>query len=480
MATGDFQDLYTRAIYAAQRDPAVTFDVTRAKEAVNEAYFKICHSGMPWAFLLVSGGPLALTNAATSITYASIATALSVPSVNKVYGITAVGSAGAVNTSTAPLHVSWEDYQQIRQQSTAATNGLPTVWTTHSDSTVLYFPPSSTSYSFTFQALRGVAELSANADVPLIPLPWRAPLLVPCAAAILLRQEGGEALQEAAAHEAAYEKNLELAKAALLSPEAVAPVPVDPQQVLPMADLIGTYGTLRDVVYEVCRQVGSKWWSTTDYDVALNAVNRVYLAMLNTQDEWDFLEQEGQVTLTSGQDLYSLTSFATALSVPAVRELKSVIHDSSSVAGQGPLEPLSWQELESLSRSTQDGEASGIPAVYAVWDWKVRFWPKPDQAYTLGVFVLKGDVAKTAAADTLLLPNDWLYEVLVPLAASRVLSQSGDTVKFQRGQVLESQGQAALKLAREARAAAKWPTLRLQSPGFSTDLPGTYVDDGYI
>lgn len=115
-----------------------------------------------------------------------------------------------------------------------------------------------------------------------------------------------------------------------------------------------------------------------------------------------------------------------------------------------------------------------------MWDGKVRFWPKPDQAYSLGVFVLKGDTEKSLPADTFLVPTEWLQEVLVPLAAARVLSLSNDTVKFQRGQVLESQGQAALKNFREARAAAKRPTLRLQSPTFSSDLPSSYVDDGYL
>lgn len=480
MATGDFQDLYTRAIYAAQRDPSVAFDVTRAKEAINEAYLRVCDSGPHWSFLTVSGGPLALTNGATSVSFASIATAMSLPSVYQVYGVTTTGSAGSVSTVSPPQHVSWEDYQQIRQQSTAAANGAPTIWTTHSSGQLLYFPPSSSSYSFQFQALRGAVELVNNADVPLIPLQWRAPLLIPCAAAILLRQEGGEALQEAAAHEAVYEKNLERALAALSSSEPAFNTPVDPFQISPMADLVAASGSLRDIAYEVCYQTGAKWWSFRDYSLAVSAINRVYLSLINSQDEWDFLEQEGQITLTSGQDLYSISSIASALGVNGIRELRSVIHDSILVQGQGPLEPLSWQELEALARSTQDNELSGIPAVYAVWDGKVRFWPKPDQAYSLGVFVLKGDTEKSLPADTFLIPTEWLQEVLVPLAAAKVLSLSNDTVKFQRGQVLESQGQAALKNFREARAAAKRPTLRLQSPTFSSDLPSSYVDDGYL
>ena len=55
MASGDFQDLYSKAIYGSRRDTSDSFDVARAKEAINEAYLAVSSSGDPWDWLEKEG-----------------------------------------------------------------------------------------------------------------------------------------------------------------------------------------------------------------------------------------------------------------------------------------------------------------------------------------------------------------------------------------------------------------------------------------
>lgn len=473
MATGDFQDLYTRTIYAAQRDPNVAADVARAKEAVNEAYLSLCDSGPQWSFLTAQGTQTLTTNQ-TSYSFSTIATSLGVSGITDVLAWSFGGPAGS-----APGHYArWEDFWAIKQLNPSLAAGVPHLWTTYGRSQVEIWPKPQSGYTATVLAMRKAAELVNNSDTTLIPQGWVTKLLVPAAAAILLRQEGGsDAVSEANNHENTYKAIYEQ----FASGPMVFSTPVahpTPAQILLPSGLKGASGSFLELAQRVCYEANQPSWIAYNLTRAKEAINAVYRTILDTPDPWDFLEREGQIELTAGQGTYTVSSIATALGVPAIRQLLNVVNDT--VSNSSPLEPMGWPELESLTKSTQDGETDDVPAAFAMWDGKIRFWPAPNLNYKLGIYYIVGTGELTADSDVPLIPDEWVHEVIVPLAAARVLYQSGDAGQIQKGQLLEGRGQSQLKLMREARAAAKNPTLRLQAPRFSADLPGSYAQDWYF
>ncbi len=473
MATGDFQDLYTRTIYAAQRDPNVAADVARAKEAVNEAYLSLCDSGPQWSFL-VKQGTLTLTTNDETYSYADVATSLGVSGITDVLAVNFGGPAGSY-----PGHYArWEDFWAIKQLNLSLAAGVPHLWTTYGRSQMEIWPKPQSAYSATVIAMQQAPELVSNGDVPLIPIGWRHKLLVPAAAAILLRQEsGGDAVGEANNNEALYAKAYEQFAGGpmVFSPPVAHPTPAN---LLLPSGLRGDSGTFKELYQRVCYETGQPPWIAYNIERAKEAINSVYRAMLDTPDPWDFLEREGQIQLSSGQGTYTLSSIASALGVPSVRQLLNVVNDS--VSNSSPLEAMSWGDLESLTKSTQDGETADVPAAYSLWDGRIRFWPAPNEDYKLGIYYIVGVSNLSADSDVPLVPTDWIYEVLVPLAAARVLQQSKDGNDVNKAQMLEARGNNALRQMREARAAAKSPTLRLQAPRFSADLPGSYAQDWYF
>jgi hypothetical protein len=473
LATGDFQDLYTRTLYAAQRDPNVAADVARAKEAVNEAYLSLCDSGPQWSFL-VKQGTLTLTINDDTYTYADVATALGVSGITDVLAISFGGPAGSY-----PGHYArWEDFWAIKQLNLSLSAGVPHLWTTYARSQLEIWPKPQSAYSATVIALQQAPELVNNGDTPLVPIGWRHRLLVPAAAAILLRQEsGGDAVSEANNNEALYAKAYEQFATGpmVFSPPVQHPTPA---KLLLPAGLQGTKGTFLDLIQRVCYECDQPPWIAYNRERAKDALNQTYRSILDTPDDWDFLEREGQIQLQAGQGTYNISSIASALGVTGIRQILKIVNDS--ISNSSPLEPMSWPDLESLTKSTQDGETNDVPAAFAVWDGKIRFWPAPAEAYKLGVYYLVGVGNLSADSDVPLIPEQWVNEVLVPLAAARVLYQSTDGNAVNKAQMLDGRGQAALRLLRESRAAAKFPELRLQSPRFSADLPGSYAQDWYF
>lgn len=473
MATGDFQDLYTRTLYAAQRDPNVAADVARAKEAVNEAYLSLCDSGPQWSFL-VKQGNLTLTTNDDTYSYADVATALGVSGITDVLAINFGGPAGSY-----PGHFArWEDFWAIKQLNLSLAAGVPHLWTTYGRSQLEVWPKPQSGYTATAICMQQAPELVSNGDTPLLPIGWRHRLLVPAAAAILLRQEsGGDAVSEANNNEALYAKAYEQFASGpmVFSPPVAHPTPAN---LLLPAGLKGSSGTFKDLYQRVCYEAGQPPWIAYNIERAKDALNSVYRSILDTPDPWDFLEREGQIQLSSGQDTYTISSIATALGVPSVRQLLNVVNDS--VSNSSPLEPMGWADLESLTKSTQDGETADVPAAFALWDGRIRFWPAPDADYRLGIYYIAGVASLSADSDVPLVPAEWIHEVLVPLASARVLQQSKDGNDVNKANVLEGRGNNALTRMRDARAASKQPTLRLQSPRFSSDLPGSYAQDWYF
>lgn len=204
MAFGDLLDLAQAAVRSAQGDPLDTAgDLARAKDAVNEAYLTVCGDGYPYDFLEVEG-QWDLTAGSDTYTYGSIATAIGVTSgtIREIHGLINDTYGGV------PLHsTSWqqlESYSASSQEPGEGT-GTPTTWAkwgAGSNARIRFYPMPDQVYRIGTYCLVSPGAMSADADVPLIPLPYRHRLLVPYAAALLLEVEGG---QEAAAD---YERRM--------------------------------------------------------------------------------------------------------------------------------------------------------------------------------------------------------------------------------------------------------------------------------
>lgn len=188
MPSGDFTDLATRACYFAQFDPTDTSgDLARAKEEINAAYLSVCAMGPRFDFL-EQEGQWTTTAGSDVYTYASIAAAMSISgaTIEEILYLTN-DSDGHVLES-----MSWS---ALEKGSWATQDdegrGVPTSWAKWNTRVRLYPTPDAV---YTIGAFVRLApnEMSANGDTPLIPLSFRHRLLVPLAAANLLRQEGGQ------------------------------------------------------------------------------------------------------------------------------------------------------------------------------------------------------------------------------------------------------------------------------------------------
>ena len=177
MASGDFQDLYTKAIYGSRRDPSDTFDVARAKEAINEALLTVSYSGDPWNWL-EKEGEFTLEAGSDVYSYDTIGSALGT-SVGELFAFVMDTGDGGYRLEA----MTWEALEDAAYSTQdGEQQGEPI-----------------------YRAAQ--TELSANSDVPLMPLQWRTRLLVPYACMRLLRQEGGaEAASEADRYFGEYQR----------------------------------------------------------------------------------------------------------------------------------------------------------------------------------------------------------------------------------------------------------------------------------
>jgi hypothetical protein len=203
LASGDFLELKERAARAARFDATDSTDLTRAGEAVNQAYLTACtRDGIQFDFLEQEGQWDCVADSDV-YTYASIATAIGVTgaSIAEILWLTN-DSDGSVLESR-----SWSDLEKgtFSTQDDDPT-GEPFRWAKWG-SRIRLSPSPDAAYRFgTFVKLKP-AEMSADADEPLIPLEYRHPVIVSLATAILLRMEGGgEAHNEARAYQAEYDQ----------------------------------------------------------------------------------------------------------------------------------------------------------------------------------------------------------------------------------------------------------------------------------
>jgi len=184
VASADLLDLAEWAARTA-RFSTTGSDLTLAKAAVNDAYLSTCADGSPFDFLQQEG-QWTTTAGSDVYSYSSIATAMSVSG----------ASIAEIETLTNdddgyPLEsMSWSALEAWSHSTQDDPDGMPTHWSKWASRIRLYPTPDAT-YTLGCFVRLVPAEMTADADTPLIPLAWRRRLLVPYAAAILLRTEGG-------------------------------------------------------------------------------------------------------------------------------------------------------------------------------------------------------------------------------------------------------------------------------------------------
>ena len=216
MASGDFLDLYSKAIYGSRRDLSDAFDVARAKEAINEAYVSIAASGDPWVWL-EKEGQFVVQAGQDVYTYDSIAAALAT-TIEEIHMLTMDSGDGGWTLES----MSWQSLERISYSTQDnETDGEPTMFSKW-DRRIRFFPNPDEAYVIGMFYNMQATEMTADVDIPLLPLAWRTRILVPYACARLLRQEGGsDAAVEADRYTNEYEKAFREMRTAL----ATASVP---------------------------------------------------------------------------------------------------------------------------------------------------------------------------------------------------------------------------------------------------------------
>lgn len=203
MASGDFLDLAEWAARTARFDTSATSDMVLAKQAVNDAYMTSCATGDRWKFL-INEGQWTTTAGSDVYTYAAIASALTLTGavIEQIEALTDDAEGYVFTRST------WEDLERLTQSTQDDPRGNVIYWAQWNERIRLYPVPDAT---YTIGILYRVtpSEMTANTDLPLIPAAWRRRLLIPPAAAQLIRTEGGlEAQAEASRLMEQYERDM--------------------------------------------------------------------------------------------------------------------------------------------------------------------------------------------------------------------------------------------------------------------------------
>jgi len=214
---------------------------------------------------------------------------------------------------------------------------------------------------------------------------------------------------------------------------------------------------------------GSRRDTTDSFDVARakDAINEALQAVSFSGDPWNWLEREGEITLQVGSDVYTYATIGSALGT-SVAEIMSLVMDNSD--GGYRLESMSWDALENVTYGTQDDEQDGEPIFWADWDSKIRVYPKPDEAYVLGVFYRAYQSELSADGDTPLMPLEWRTRLLVPYACARLLRQEGGAEAASEADRYWAEYQKAFNDCRAACATIKAPAMRLSSPAWRDQM----------
>jgi hypothetical protein len=105
--------------------------------------------------------------------------------------------------------------------------------------------------------------------------------------------------------------------------------------------------------------------------------------------------------------------------------------------------------------------------MYAKWDRRIRLFPAPDTAFTLGMFYSMRAEEMANDSDVPLLPLAWRTRLLVPFACARLLRIEGGTEAAGEADRYMRDFDRAFLECRTATATAKYPSFRLTSPGWS-------------
>ena len=216
--------------------------------------------------------------------------------------------------------------------------------------------------------------------------------------------------------------------------------------------------------------------------LALDYINEAYLLVCDGDEPWDFLIAEGQFTVSSSADTYTLSSIASSLSVTnGIRDVYDLTNDSK---GGDLLVPGSWRRLEQYSYTSQDSDPSGQPTHWAQWGrggtGKIRFYPKPDTTYTIGCRYRKA-VAEIGGSDFPDMPTAFRKSVLVPYAESRLWRKHSGREALAMAQAEDDAYERALARMTMAYASAQEPELTFADESMLEPVPwrDPYIGGGW-
>lgn len=232
---------------------------------------------------------------------------------------------------------------------------------------------------------------------------------------------------------------------------------------------MATYNTYLDFAEEACRLAQMDTSLSADVTQAKAYVNEAYLRVCAGPDEWDFLRQDGQITLTAGSDVYTHAAIATALSVTYIDRILHIVNDTT---GYGPLASMDWDALEEYAYSTQDSDPRGEPMSWAQWNTRIRLYPNPNRAYVMGVLVRLRPAAMSSDTEEPLLPAAHRRPVLVNYAAAKLLQIQGGGEALNNAREFMADHERAVREMRAAHASANAQNIRVVHPNLNTGLPG--------
>lgn len=231
-------------------------------------------------------------------------------------------------------------------------------------------------------------------------------------------------------------------------------------------------GDFNDMQVRACRLARYDTSSSTDLGYAADYINDGYLSLATDGNPWDWLEFDGQLSLTAAADTYTYATIATALSVDGIKEIHWIINDTT---GYGPLHSMSWQELERISASTADNDGHSEPTMWAKYVDagvpKIKFYPKPVIAYDMGVHGTIQPAEMSADGDTPLIPLAWRHRMLTHYAVVQLLRQRGGGEFMNMADRWQAQWERDFLVFRRTYASFKSPTGNVVSPTFGDDLP---------
>lgn len=230
-----------------------------------------------------------------------------------------------------------------------------------------------------------------------------------------------------------------------------------------------------DLATLACRRARKDPNRAADLAAALDYINEAYLIALDGDEPWDFLIGEGQFTVSTSGDVYTLASIASTLSVTnGIRDVYDLTNDTD---GGSLLRPGSWRHLEQYSYTSQDSDPSGQPTHWAQFgrggNAKIRFYPKPDKTYSIGCRYRKL-VAEMVGEDFPDMPRAYRYSVLVPYAAARLWSEHSGREAVRHAEDEEKRFEKAFARMTMAYASAQEPELTFGDESMMEPIPWRY------